>query len=87
MTRKRIKKMTHVDWHPLPEDPPKKERTYLLTIEVPCFPDLKEHCLFYKELRIGFWACGRFFAKLEDGERVTAWAFPPKPYKSEAEDE
>lgn len=78
--------MTHVDWHPYPETKPKKEDHYLLTVEYPFLSEYKEPI--DREIRIGYWACGRFFTNLHDVyHRVTAWAELPEPYRQEAKNE
>lgn len=78
--------MTHVDWHQLPDDKPQKEDFYLLTVEFPFAGEYKEPVT--REIRVGYWACGKFFARLEDVDcRITAWADAPEPYKPEMKHE
>ena len=71
--------MANIDWLPFPENKPKKEGNYLLTVEYPFLSEYKEPI--DREIRVGYWACGRFFAKLADVDcRITAWAESPQPY-------
>lgn len=72
---------TKVVWHPYPETSPKKEGFYLLTIERAFLGMFIEPI--DKELRFAYWNGKSFFAMIEDGERITAWTFQPKPYQPE----
>lgn len=79
-----MKKATSSIWFPFPEAVPETEGFYLLTVE-------RSFCGEFiapdRELRIGYWACNQFFAKLLDEERITAWAFSPSLYIKEQTNE
>lgn len=63
---------------------PGTEGFYLLTVERAfCGKFIEPE----RELRIGYWRCNQFFAKLLDEERITAWAFSPSPFIKEQNDE
>ena len=72
---------TKVIWHPYPETSPKKEGFYLLTIEIPFLGMFIEPV--ERELQFAYWDGKGFFARIKDGERITAWTFQPEPYKPE----
>ena len=75
-----MKKATFFIWFPFPETVPETEGFYLLTVEIAfCGKFIASE----RELRIGYWACNQFFAKLKDEERITAWAFSPSPFIKE----
>lgn len=75
-----------VKWHPYPDDKPKIEGFYLVTVEFPFIGEYKEPVS--REIRVGYWALGRFFARLGDADcRITAWAEAPEPYIPEMKNE
>lgn len=79
-----MKKATSSIWFPYPETVPGTEGFYLLTVERAfCGKFIEPE----RELRIGYWGCNQFFAKLLDEERITAWAFSPSPFIKEQNDE
>ena len=65
--------MTHVDWHPYPQQKPKENRFYLVTVKLneqkpfilslPFFPDLG------------------FFDTYANNKFYVAWAEMPEPYR------
>ena len=70
---------TNDNWIPFPETIPEYDGFYLLTIQRSYLEKFTPYSDI--ELRIGFWACNQFFAKLTEEERVIAWTFLPAPYQ------
>ncbi len=71
--------MTQVDWKPWPKEKPKECKEYLIT----CFDGIREDLCVnfdYFDPKRGW----DLFDK--DGDKVTAWAELPEPYKGEAND-
>lgn len=69
--------MTDVEWHKLPEDPPKKKGAYLVTVHAKGYP---------RHIRILNFTCRRGFLPYDhDDQRawLKAWADLPKPYRGE----
>ena len=66
--------MTHVDWHPYPDEQPTKLRLYLVTYKNKDY----EPCI-YVALYFNGWRTGSL-SELED---VIAWAELPEPYRPE----
>lgn len=70
---------TKIDWHPYPEEKPKRDKEYLVTC---VHPDGN------KFIFVDFWFSatgeGKWFTA---PEKVIAWAELPEPYISEDKDE
>lgn len=73
--------MTHVDWHPYPDEKPQKDGVYLVTIRVwnATYEDYFEGVGFSYFMNADF--------KEDAIHEVIAWAEKPEPYRPEVKDE
>lgn len=74
--------MTHVDWHPFPEEKPKKGGLYLVT-----FKEGAGTAFIKRRVGVAIYVkcIGEFGGPFSD--HIVAWAEKPKPYQPEAQDE
>lgn len=70
--------MTHVDWHPYPEEKPTKKDRYLISIDDGNGHQYITIATLYKDI---FWESGVI------DHIVIAWADLPEPYRPEVNDD
>ena len=73
--------MTHVDWHPYPDEKPPKDGVYLVTMRVwdATYEDYFEGVGFFYFMNTNF--------KEDAIHEVIAWAEKPEPYRPEDKNE
>lgn len=73
--------MTHVNWHPYPDEKPQKDGVYLVTMRVwdATYEDYFEGVGFFYFMNTDF--------KEDAIHAVIAWAEKPEPYKPEDKNE